>query len=64
MSINQDKEKVVPIVMDLNKHDLINELRVNQYGKCSVGAMYRIVLDKGYESLTRDHMRLREPIGV
>ena len=64
MSHNPDKQKVVPIVMDKGKHDLIDELRINQYGKCSVGAMYRIVLDKGYESLTRDHMRLREPIGV
>ena len=50
--------------MDKGKHDLIDELRVNQYGKCSVGAMYRIVLDKGYESITKDHMRLREQVGV
>ena len=60
----KDTEKVVPIVMDLSKHDLIDELRINQYGKCSVGAMYRIVLEKGYESITKDQMRLREPIGV
>jgi hypothetical protein len=60
----KDTEKVVPIVMDLTKHDLIDELRINQYGKCSVGAMYRIVLDKGYESITKDHMRLREQVGV
>jgi hypothetical protein len=62
--INQDTEKVVPIVMNKMKHDLIDELRINQYGKCSVGAMYRIVLEKGYESITKDQMRLREPIGV
>ena len=60
----KDTEKVVPIVMDLTKHDLIDELRINQYGKCSVGAMYRIVLEKGYESITKDQMRLREPVGV
>ena len=60
----KDTEKVVPIVMDLSKHDLIDELRINQYGKCSVGAMYRIVLEKGYESITKDHMRLREQVGV
>ena len=60
----KDTEKVVPIVMDLTKHDLIDELRINQYGKCSVGAMYRIVLEKGYESITKDYMRLREPVGV
>jgi hypothetical protein len=60
----KDTEKVVPIVMDLTKHDLIDELRINQYGKCSVGAMYRIVLEKGYESITKDHMRLREQVGV
>ena len=64
MSHNPDKQKVVPIVMDKGKHDLIDELRINQYGKCSVGAMYRIVLEKGYESITKDQMRLREPIGV
>jgi len=62
--INQDTEKVIPIVMNKMKHDLIDELRINQYGKCSVGAMYRIVLEKGYESITKDQMRLREPIGV
>ena len=62
--INQDTEKVIPIVMNKMKHDLIDELRINQYGKCSVGAMYRIVLEKGYESITKDHMRLREPVGV
>jgi hypothetical protein len=62
--INQATEKVVPIVMNKIKHDLIDELRINQYGKCSVGAMYRIVLEKGYESITKDHMRLREQVGV
>jgi hypothetical protein len=60
----KDTEKVVPIVMDLTKHDLIDELRINQYGKCSVGAMYRIVLEKGYESITKDQLRLRDPLGV
>ena len=60
----KDTEKVVPIVMDKVKHDLIDELRINQYGKCSVGAMYRIVLEKGYESITKDQLRLRDPLGV
>ena len=62
--INQATEKVVPIVMNKIKHDLIDELRINQYGKCSVGAMYRIVLEKGYESITKDQLRLRDPLGV
>jgi hypothetical protein len=63
--INQTTEKVVPIVMNkIIKYDLIDELRINQYGKCSVGAMYRIVLEKGYESITKGHMRLREQVGV
>ena len=64
MSHNPKKQKVVPIVMEKVKHDLIDELRINQYGKCSVGAMYRILLDRGYESITKDQMRLREPVGV
>jgi len=29
----KDTEKVVPIVMDLTKHDLIDELRINQLWK-------------------------------
>ena len=64
MSHNPNKEKVVPIVMKHDKHDLFDELRVNQYGSCSVGAMYRILLDRGYESITKDQMRLRAPVGV
>jgi hypothetical protein len=60
--IDQDKEKVVPVVMAHDKYDLYDELRENKFGSCSTGAMYRILLDRGYESITNDHMRLRSVV--
>ena len=58
MSINPEKKKVIPIVMDKEKHDLIKEIRINQYGgNISVGAMYRILLDRGYEETQQNIQR-------
>ena len=65
MSIDTTKKKVVPIVMDKVKDDLIKEIRINQYGgNISIGAMYRILLDKEYDVVARDQLRSRQASGV
>ena len=60
MSHNKETERIVPIVMKHDKYDLYDELRENQFGSCSTGAMYRILLDRGYEVVSRNQIKTRE----
>ena len=62
---SKKNKKVFPVVMDKDRHDLIKEIRINQYGgNISIGAMYRILLDKGYDVVVRDQLRSRQASGV
>ena len=56
---NLELPKLVTILSKLN-----DELRKNQFGSCSTGTMYRILLDKGYEVISRNQRQARESIGV